>query len=155
MDRQTIEDALAKVGVTDAEKQRDFFVSFSGKSVEEISPEDVVAELGKLGVTDEQKQADFLAAVKEPEILDQALDMDELSNVSGGTSCDTNDADRDHCVQQLYRDIHKWDKVKRDWLSNCAATVEVAELCFGSYVISHCGTNDGCASYAVIYIPEG
>ena len=115
MNKLTIKNALTKVGIT-GEKQNEFFAAFEGKSLKDISETDVYNVLEKLGVTGGQALLDFYAAVKEPQIMDQELDLDELEAVAGGDVCDDNDPDTEHCttndgcwgnaVQYLKRDGH-------------------------------------------------
>ena len=150
MDKLTVKNALTKVGIT-GEKQADFFAAFEGKKLSEISETDVYNVLEKLGVTGGQALLDFYAALKEPQIMDQELDLDELEAVAGGGTCD-DDADKDHCTQQRYRPL---------FTDGCAATVEHwtdpdNRNCNGgvTYILSTCGLNDGCDRNAVIYLDK-
>ena len=153
MTKLTIKNALTKVGVTDKEKQNAFLAAFDGKSLADISEAEITAELEKLGVAEEQTQIDFFAAVREPEILEQELDLDELAAVSGGNCDDPNDADTNNCTQQFYRELEVSIMVNGDrvHIKNCAATVETTFRCTYLEVDSVCSTNDGCKNYAVVY----
>lgn len=143
MNKKTITDALTKIGATD-EQTAVFLQDLGGKALAEISENDVSAELEKLGITGEQALADFYAAVKEPQIMDQELDLDELEAVAGG-DCSLRDqeADQNCCVKDHYRWYHR---------HGCAATVEVQELLPGQYAAQGtCSNNDKCQTWAVVY----
>ena len=143
MNKKTIAGALTKIGATDEQKAA-FLETFGGKPLAEISESDVAAELEKLGFTGEQALADFYAAVREPQIMDQELDLDELEAVAGG-DCSLRDqeADQNRCV----KDHERW--YFRD---GCAATVEVQELAFGQLSSQGtCSNNDNCHTWAVVY----
>ena len=115
MTKLTIKNALTNVGVMDKEKQNAFLMAFEGRNISDISEEDVIIELKKVGITDEQKQMNFIAAVKEPEILDQELDIEELEAVAGGDcSLRNQEADLNCCVKDHYRTYLK---------DGCAGTV--------------------------------
>ena len=144
MTKLTIKNVLTKIGVTDKEKQDAFFSAFGSRSLAEISEQEVMAALEKLGVTDEQTQTDFFAALREPEILDQEIDLDELESVAGG-DCDLRDQeeDQDRCVMDHYRYY---------WEDGCAATVSTytannGQLAGGGM----CSNNDFCIKWAVDY----
>ena len=147
MNKLTIKNALTKVGVTDKEKQDVFFAAFGSRSLADISEQEVKAALEKIGVTDDQAQTDFFAAVREPEILDQEIDLDELESVAGG-DCDLKDqeADQNCCVKDHTRTHHR---------DGCAATTGYKRLptCSGGPKITtgHCLNNDYCDSWAVVY----
>lgn len=143
MNKKTIADALAKIGATDEQKAA-FLEHFGGKSPTEISESDVAAELEKLGIPGEMAFMDFYATLREPHIMDQELDLDELEAVAGG-DCSLRDqeADQNRCV----KDHERW--YYRD---GCAATVEVQELAFGQLASQGtCSNNDNCKTWAVIY----
>lgn len=143
MNKMNIKNALAKVGVSD-ERQNEFFAAFKGKSVENIDNCEIAEVLEKLGVTGEQALNDFLAALKEPQIMDQELDLNELEAVAGGDSCDDDDSNKDHCTQQLRRCLDT---------DGCAATVENKYNRYNQkYIASTCSLNDGCGMYAVVYV---
>ena len=136
MNKKTIADALAKIGATDEQKAA-FLEHFGGKSPTEISESD-------LGIPGEMAFMDFYAALREPHIMDQELDLDELEAVAGG-DCSLRDqeADQNRCV----KDHERW--YYRD---GCAATVEVQELAFGQLASQGtCSNNDNCKTWAVIY----
>ena len=82
MTKLTIKNALTNVGVMDKEKQNAFLMAFEGRNISDISEEDVIIELKKVSITDEQKQMNFIAAVKESDILDQELDIEELEAIA-------------------------------------------------------------------------
>ena len=147
MNKMNIKNALAKVGVSD-ERQNEFFAAFKGKSVENIDNCEIAEVLEKLGVTGGQALLDFYAALKEPQIMEQELDLDELEAVAGGNACDDEDADKDNCIQQLRRPLYS-DPYGR--VINCAATVETSLGC-NNWIDSTCSLNDGCSEHAVIYI---
>lgn len=143
MNKKTIADALERIGATDEQKAA-FLEHFGGKSPTEISESDVAAELEKLGIPGEMAFMDFYAALREPHIMDQELDLDELEAVAGG-DCSLRDqeADQNRCV----KDHERW--YYRD---GCAATVEVQELAFGQLASQGtCSNNDNCKTWAVIY----
>ena len=143
MDKLTIKNALTKVGIT-GEKQNEFFAAFEGKSLKDISETDVYNVLEKLDVTGGQALSDFYAAVKEPQIMDQELDLDELEAVAGGNACDDDDSDKDNCTQQLRRCLDT---------KGCAATVENKINSYEErYIDSFCSLNDGCGKAAVVYV---
>ena len=147
MTKVTIKNALTKVGVTDKEKQDVFFAAFDSRSLADISEQEVKAALEKLGVTDDQAQTDFFAAVREPEILDQEVDLDELEAVAGG-DCDLRDqeADQNCCVKDHYRTHSK---------HGCAATTGIYTMivCLESQKVTtgRCLNNDYCGKWAVVY----
>ena len=148
MTKLTIKNALTKAGVTDKEKQDAFLTAFEGKSLAELSEEDVIKELENIGITDEEKQNDFFAAVEKSEILDQELDIEELEAVSGG-DCNLKDQEKDLncCVKDHYRTYSK---------DGCAASVEVmvndqTNKNLPYVALGMCSSNDYCTYWAVAY----
>ena len=149
MTKLTIKNALIKAGVTDKEKQDAFLTAFEGKSLAELSEQDVIKELERAGITDEEKQNDFFAAIKKSEILDQELDIEELEAVSGG-NCNLKDQEKDQncCVKDHYRTF---------WKDGCAATVKISKNCSIDNLEpdGYCANNDACAIWAVRYTDLG
>ncbi len=148
MTKLTIKNALTKVGVTDKEKQDAFLAAYEGKNPADISDQDVIDELKKLGVNDEQAQVDFFAAVREPEVLDQEIDLDELEAVSGG-GCNLKDeeADQNCCVKDHTRNYQR---------NGCASTLQVDRIVAGIQVTKTrakglCSSADFCYNWAVDY----
>ena len=147
MTKLTIKNALTKAGVTDKEKQDAFLTAFEGKSLAEVSEEDVIKELENIGITDEEKQNDFFVAVEKSEILDQELDIEELEAVSGG-DCSLREQEKDLncCVKDHYRTYLK---------DGCAGTITAQK--FRDYgtkkykTKSLCLNNDACSNWAVHY----
>ena len=149
MTKLTIKNALTKAGVTDKENQDAFLTAFEGKSLAEVSEEDVVKELENIGITDKEKLKGFFAAVEKSEILDQELDIEELEAVSGG-NCNLKDQEKDQncCVKDHYRTF---------WKDGCAATVKISKNCSIDNLEpdGYCANNDACAIWAVRYTDLG
>ena len=149
MTKLTIKNALTKAGVTDKEKQDAFLTAFEGKSLAEVSEEDVIKELENIGITDEEKRKCFFAAVKKSEILNQELDIEELEAVSGG-NCNLKNQEKDQncCVKDHYRTYSK---------DGCAATVsnrvnnKANKEKFPYEALGMCANNDSCSFFAVVY----
>ena len=78
---------------------------------------------------------------KEKEIMNQEMSMDEMETVAGGT-CYRKLGRKDSCFDE---ESVKYGRPirKPDGSINCAATVEDG---------SHCGSNDACYSYDVVYL---
>lgn len=143
----TIKNALTKIGVTDKEKQDAFLTAFEGKSLAELSEEDVVKELERAGITDKEKLKGFFAAVEKSEILDQELDIEELEAVSGGDcSLRKQEKDLNCCVRDHYRTYLK---------DGCAGSITATKFRdYGKKMYktkSLCLNNDACSNWAVYY----
>ena len=100
-----------------------------------MNKKNVITALEKIGVTDKEKQAEFFRALREKDIMDQELDLDELEQVSGG-DCNLSDQEADYycCVKDHYRDVKK---------HGCAQS-------YDNY-LSMCSNNDYCTFWAVVY----
>ena len=147
MTKLTIKNALTKAGVTDKEKQDAFLTAFEGKSIAELSEEDVIKELERAGITDKEKLKGFFAAVEKSEILDQELDIEELEAVSGG-NCNLKDQEKDQncCVKDHYRTYSK---------DGCAGSITANKFRDSGVkkykTKSLCLNNDACSNWAVHY----
>ena len=147
MTKLTVKNALTKAGVTDKEKHDAFLTAFEGKSLAELSEQDVIKELERAGITDEEKRKCFFAAVKKSEILDQELDIEELEAVSGG-NCNLKDQEKDLncCVKDHYRTYDK---------DGCAGSITAKKFRDSGEkkykTKSLCLNNDACSNWAVHY----
>ncbi len=141
MNKETIKNALKKIGVEDESKQEGFFAAFEEKNLREIGDKNIVAELEKLGVTEEKAIADFFAAVNEPGIMEQELDLEELEAVSGG----------DCSIRYQEEDFYKCVKDHfRYYLEDGCATTVIDSSYYNAY-FSMCENNDSCTVWAVVY----
>ena len=84
MNKETIKNALKKIGVEDESKQEGFFAAFEEKNLREIGDKNIVAELEKLGVTEEKAIADFFAAVNEALRQMEEISQAEMSKFTSG-----------------------------------------------------------------------
>ena len=129
------QDKLAKAqGVLDALTAEQKKLVLESKSTEKA----LFSKLNEMGAgLDEKQFTEVLAAaaiVKEGEVFDQEVALDELEAVAGGVQVDS---DRDNCSWVWKRNIYGGNG-----FANCAATVEDG---------SWCDTNDACHDMAIVY----